>query len=81
MKYKLVKVEWDDAYGTDLWKTHDDLVEEFLNGSQFQCINVGWLIEKNSQCIVLASRIAPNEEQFGLIQTLPKKMIKKITYL
>lgn len=79
-KYKLVKVEWDDAYNIGKWQDHEEL-DDFLSSQLFRCVNVGWLVRKNKDAIVIAARMGDEGDQFGLAERLPRKMIKKITYL
>lgn len=79
-KYPLVIVEWDDAYATSFWRDNDEL-DKIANGNSFECINVGWMIRETKKCILLASRWSPNDEQFGLVERLPRKMIKSIKRL
>ena len=78
-KIKLVKVEWDDAFSSAPWKDEEDY-KDLLNDNSFECINVGWLIAEDKKGILVAARKS-NCGQYGLIERLPKRMIKKITNL
>lgn len=78
---KLVCVEWDDAYNNaGSWHTLEEAVE-FARKNSFRVKNVGWLIHEDDSCYLLSSRHAYIEEQYGLIERIPKKMVRNFTEL
>lgn len=80
-RYPLVVVEWDDANNVGIWQDNDD-IDRWMKSKSWECKNVGWLIREEKDFYLLAGRISPNdEEQFGLLERLPKKLVKNIKYL
>lgn len=79
MNYKLIYIEWHDAFAKTTWMTEEEL-NKWKKGEMI--VNeVGWLIEETPKQIILAGRYIPpdNEdvEQFGLLQKIPKTWIRK----
>jgi len=77
---KIVCVEWDDAgfnsgyYDKDNKDIHNPIIVK----------TVGHLIEKNKSVIIVATdrfQYAGQSEDQRHISTIPKKMIRRITYL
>ena len=78
-KIKLIKVEWDDAHSSGGWRDREEYLD-FLADDSYECENVGWLIAEDKKAILIAGRKSKCG-QYGLIERVPKKMIKKITKL
>jgi len=84
MKYKLVYIEWVDAY-QDVeggWRTEDDIDMWLEKYGDFVIKQCGWLIKVEKEFIVIASEIHKGHDeddlpQFSLIQKIPKPWIKK----
>ena len=79
-KYPLVLVEWDDACNMGTW--HDEQeIDVWLKDNHFQCQSVGWLVRNTKNFVVIAARVSWGDKQYGLLEKLPRKMIKKIKVL
>lgn len=79
-KYPLVIVEWDDANSCSGWRDKEDL-DLWMASNEWQCRNVGWLVRETKDFYLIAARHAPNDGQYGLLERLPRKMVRKITRL
>lgn len=76
--FKLVRVDWFDAqsgFGSPMD------VQELLEVPPVQTTSVGCLVHKDKEKIVLGFMMFGKEEYFKHWQMIPKKMIKKMTYL
>jgi len=79
-KKNLYYIEWEDAYSNSGWFSD----EEIRKWEKDRCIvrEVGWILERTKRNIIIASRLAPNEEKrWGMLQMIPKTWIKKIIKL
>jgi UV DNA damage repair endonuclease len=80
---KLYYLEWIDAYQDSGggWKTLEDIDEWLEKWGDFVIKQCGWIIKETDKFIVLASEKHPtvddSEEQYSLIQKIPKTWIKK----
>lgn len=73
--YPLVHIEWHDAYSNPSWMSRSDY-DEWYNPSHMTVHEVGWLVEKNKSCVVVASRFNPRSGQYGLFQMIPTTWCK-----
>jgi len=76
-KYKLVRIEWEDAVANPNWFNLSE-AKQWM-GEMPRVIETGYLISENKRCVVLSSAIATgtqiSEEKFGQLHFIPKKMI------
>lgn len=68
-KLQLVRVQWGDAWAFGGWYRGEPPVP-------LSVVDVGFLVEKTKEGILLASSVSNN---VGAIKFIPKGMIKKIT--
>ena len=77
--YKLIYLEWHDAFGRGGWRTSQEL-DEWKKG-EFVVREVGWLIEETDKQIILAGRHVPpdngDDELYGGLQKIPTTWIRK----
>lgn len=79
-KERFVCVEWDDACSTDGYYDEED--KKRFNPMPSQ--TVGHLIRKDRQKVLVASEkffISDGTTDKRKIQTIPRKMVKRIRYL
>lgn len=82
-KYPLVRVRWIDAVANTAWFKEAEMLEWAASMSDCLCENVGWLVAKNKNYIVIASRSTEmngDGAQFGQLQKIPRTWCK-IEYL
>jgi hypothetical protein len=79
-KPRLVIVEWDDAYSRSDW-TYDDQIDEKFDDGGWKCMNVGWLIRQSKDHVTIAGRASFTNTSYGLLQRIPRGMIKRIRTL
>ena len=77
MKYKFVFVDWDDACSFSSWQDQSEL-DEWVKDGAYKCQNAGWLVRETKDFYIVCARRS-GDEQYGLCEKLPKRMIKKIT--
>lgn len=84
MRYKLVSIKWVDAVANANWFT----VVEALNWAKISLNvvdEVGYLIQENSEYLLLSSSVLPENElcaeMIGQIHVIPIKSIIKIKSL
>ena len=75
-KYPIVYVEWDDATANADWFDAEELREWCLDYHKLKIHHIGWLIKKDSRCIVLASRYSEDTASFGELQMIPATWCK-----
>jgi hypothetical protein len=70
--YEIVSVKWVDvAESPNGWRTLEEL-EEFVTDTKSKiCHQVGLLFEQDENQIVLVSAYFPNEELYGVCNTIP----------
>ena len=78
MKDKIVSIEWDDASSNSgYWDDHR--LEDF---SLVHNCSVGHLIRRDRKQVVIAmERWRDGDRRYRTTETIPRGMIKKITYL
>ena len=79
-KYKLVRVTWEDAYSNASWRFTDDLKQSFDDGP-YIVDHIGWLIREGKDGLVLASRLGDGGKSVGLLQFIPRGMVRKVKRL
>jgi len=79
-KYRLAIIYWEDALNRQSWHTEEEL-DEFVTDKGFECENVGWIVRETKNAVFIASRKGDVHEQYGLIQRIPRGMVKKVKYL
>lgn len=72
---KLERIRWTDATCVAAWHSREE-VEEFATSQIWNCSNIGWNVYEDDDCVVLAARISDKAEHMGLLERLPKRMIK-----
>ena len=77
-KPSLVLVEWDDAYSNSMWHSDSEVDAEFHDYG-WECVTVGYLIRETKTGITLAARASFTNKSWGLLQRIPRGMVKKIT--
>ena len=79
-KYQRVEVEWEDAcYNSGYYSP-----EKAKIGTEhvpITCLAIGFLLKHDRKRIVLASEYFPQDDDMRRVNTIPRKMIKKITRL
>jgi hypothetical protein len=79
-KLKLVRVTWEDAYSNASWQFTDEVSKTFDNGP-YDVDHVGWLLRDGKDGLVLASRLGNNGRSVGLLQFIPRGMVRKVKKL
>ena len=77
---KLIYIEWHDAFCNTGWCTTDE-IKKTIESNETWIKEVGWLLKETKTQIIIAARWsledACSNEQFGLIQKIPKTWIRK----
>ena len=73
--FPLVYVEWHDAYANSTWMSVDQY-ERWKTPHCMMTHEIGWLIEKHKDYVVIASRFNPFEGNFGQWQMIPRTWCK-----
>lgn len=80
-EYPIVYIEWCDAMAyLDTWTSTDDAIE-WSKSNEGMVKQVGYLISKDKDHILLASRIGfinTDEPELGGVFKIPTKWVKKI---
>jgi hypothetical protein len=76
----LVLVNWEDAYSRQNWIADEDVDENFLDEA-YNCTMVGYLIRNHKDYIVVAARASGDGLTYGLLQRIPRGMVRKIRKL
>jgi len=86
-KQKLIYIQWLDAHTSGGWHSENQL-KDFINYEDCVCENVGWVVGEDGKNITLACRRMawsyrnrPDEDEYGLLQKIPKTWIKKRKHL
>lgn len=68
----LLCLEWVDATNIAQWQPLAEVPEWAVDGG-FVCRSIGYLVHEDSECVVLAARIAMDAEpqQAGLVERIP----------
>jgi len=75
---RLVIVEWEDAYSRQAWIEDSDVDKDFDDGG-YDCVTVGYLIRDSKTRIILAARASfSNGPSYGLLQRIPRGMVRSI---
>lgn len=82
MKYPLVIVEWEDATNIATWMDEEEALnfEEHLD-ADYNCLNVGYLLRSDDECVIVAARSTQDFKAFGLVERIPRGMVKKVRIL
>lgn len=80
MKYDLVEVQWEDASNVAEWSDTDEAIEFNMN-FDYNCRNVGYLIRDDKTCVIVAARITGDSKACGLVERIPRGMVKKVKVL
>lgn len=73
--HPLVYIVWHDAYANAAWMTPDEY-REWMNPEFMENHEVGWLIDRFKNVVVLASRFNPTSGQYGGFQLIPETWCK-----
>lgn len=77
---KLVYIEWCDALSNSSWRSREE-AEEWGDTDNWIVRNVGWLLKETKEYILFSSRwnveSKYSDEQWGLLQKIPKTWIRK----
>lgn len=76
----IVLVDWEDAYSRQNWIDDTDIDANFLDGA-YQCTMIGYLIRDHEDYIVVAARASGDHSTYGLLQRIPRGMVRKVTRL
>lgn len=79
-KYKAIYIEWIDSCATvPTWMSKEDALEWGNDSENFKIKQIGFIMKKTKNILLLASRISP--EQVGGVFKIPVKCITKLTSL
>lgn len=73
---KLIYIEWHDAVANTGW-LNKERMEEFANSDPAIIREIGWVYREDDKEIVLFGRTDITEDEYGLIQKIPKTWIRK----
>ena len=77
--YKLIYVEWQDAFSNATWFREEELKEWWENEIWVQ--QTGWIIHEDKRRITLATRLTWDSFEkvwrYGMLQNIPKTWIRK----
>lgn len=76
MKYKLVKLDWQDASTHDSWQTLEEAAED--RDGHFIVHTIGWLIGETNGCYILGTSLSANGLSAATWR-IPKGMVVKRT--
>lgn len=77
----LAKISWMDAVGSAEWFGGSNSVLDWANGTDSAIVEVGWLLHKDSDRVILASRkhlYNDGSVNWGMIQWIPRPWIVKL---
>lgn len=77
---QLVIVEWEDAYSNSAWHQNTEIDTDFDDGG-YDCVTVGYLIREDKDRVILAARVSFKNESYGLLQRIPRGMVRNIRTL
>lgn len=84
LRYPLVYIEWHDAVGSEAWGSEESILIWGERYSDWKIFEVGWLLKKTKDYILIASRYnesSEKEAQWGQVQKIPRTWCKVITIL
>jgi len=76
-KYPFVIVDWTDACSRAGWMNEGE-ISDFIKDKAFETKNAGWLVRETKDFLMVAARISFADDMFGLVEKLPKRMVKRI---
>lgn len=84
-KLKLIYIEWFDACSFNSWQSYEEAMEYAKDDDYPYVSQVGWILHEDDKSITLAGRHGmnifngqhPSEENYGLLQKIPKTWIRK----
>lgn len=82
-EYPLAVVFWEDASNIGGW-TEIEEATAFTPESfafDFRCSNVGYLIRDDDECVIVAARADGQFQQVGLVERIPRGMVKDVWIL
>lgn len=79
-KLSLVLIEWEDANHQGAWHTPIQAKEWWENKENYLCRNVGFLLHEDKKCVVVASRLAKDND-VGMLQRIPRNWVQKIYFI
>ncbi len=77
MSQKIVRIEWEDSCSDDAWQSR----EKALTHSPSKCRTVGFLLKKDKKEVTVAGNLSDTTTQVGMLMSIPRSCIKKITIL
>jgi hypothetical protein len=78
--YPLVLIQWTDTICNTQWR-HDEDVDEWAGEQKWLVSDVGYLLRKTEEYVVLAGSWAKAEGQFKNLSKIPRGMVKVIREL
>lgn len=75
-KYKLAKVEWEDANGCTTWTTLKDAQTRSLS----KVVSTGYIIRNDKNALTIAGSYTDNDNIHDTTM-IPRGWVKKITYI
>jgi hypothetical protein len=78
--YPLVVVHWEDATNVAEWADIDEAIA-FHFSFDYHCMNVGYLIRDDDECVVVAARVTGDFKAVGLCERIPRGMVQAVTVL
>ena len=79
--FPLVVVHWEDATNVAEWCDIEE-AQAFENTSfDYRCTNVGYLIRADRECVIVASRASGDFGAVGLVERIPRGMVREILHL
>jgi len=76
--WPLVEVHWEDAASVSEWGKLPE-AQAFENVDfDYHCRSVGFLIRDDDECVVLASRRTGDGSSVGLVERIPRGMVRKV---
>lgn len=71
----IVEVVWEDTTNVAAWQTRDELIE-WAKAGGWVARNIGYLVYEDDECVVVAARVADDEERHvGLAERIPKRPV------
>jgi hypothetical protein len=73
--FPLVYCEWHDAYANGGWVDRGEY-QNWVQPRHMTVHQVGWLLQQDKECVVIASRFNPAAGKYGEFQMIPKTWCK-----
>lgn len=80
MKYDLVVVEWEDATNVAEWADIEEAIA-FNFSFDYHVRNVGYMIRNDDECVIVAGRCTDDSKAVGLVERIPKSMVRALKVL